>query len=118
MMHNTKEMEIEVGDVVLIKVEEKNKRKCSIEILRELFKDKDDVMCGVKVQTPKSQIERPIQYLHRLEVHSNMETSTSQFKNTSHKKLNVDAKEYRPPKTAAGLDEMCTSNIVAEQSDE
>ena len=34
-MHNTKEMKIEVEDVALIKVEEKEKRKWSIGIVEE-----------------------------------------------------------------------------------
>ena len=49
MMHNTKDMMIEVGDVVLIKSEEKNKGKWSIEIVEELYKGKDDVIRGVKL---------------------------------------------------------------------
>ena len=38
MVHNTKEMKIEVGDVVLINGEEKNKGKWSIGIVEELHK--------------------------------------------------------------------------------
>ena len=57
MMHNTKEMKIEVGDVVLIKGEEKNKGKWIIGIVEELYKGKDNVISGVKLQTPKSHIE-------------------------------------------------------------
>ena len=49
MMHNTKEMKIEVGDVVVIKGQEKNKGKWSIEIVEELYKGKDDVIRGVKL---------------------------------------------------------------------
>ena len=60
MMHNTKEMKIEVGDVVLIKGEEKNKGKWSIRIVEELYKGKDDVIRSVRLRTPKSHIERSI----------------------------------------------------------
>ena len=60
MMHNTREMKIEVGDVALIKGEEKNKGKRSIGIVGELYKGKDDVIRGIKLRTPKSHIERPI----------------------------------------------------------
>ena len=49
MMHNTKAMKIEVGDVVVIKGEEKNKGKWSIGIVEELYKGKDDVIRGVKL---------------------------------------------------------------------
>ena len=60
MIHNTKEMKIEVGDVVLIKGKEKNKGKWSIRIVEELYKGKDDVIRSVRLRTPKSHIERSI----------------------------------------------------------
>ena len=60
MMYNTKEMKIKVGNVVLIKGEEKNKGKCSTGIVEELYKGKDDVIRGINLRTPKSHIERPI----------------------------------------------------------
>ena len=43
-----------------------------------------------------------------------MEKSTSKSKNEIHKKLNVDAREYRSRRTAAAT----TRDVVAEQSDE
>ena len=60
MMNNIKEMKIEVGDMVLIKGEEKNKGKWNIRIVEELYKGKDNVMRGVTLRTQKSHIERPI----------------------------------------------------------
>lgn len=54
MMHNIKEMKTEVEEVVLIKGEEKNKGKQSIDIR------------GAKMRTPKQRIKRPTQYLYPL----------------------------------------------------
>ena len=59
-------------------------------IVEELFRDKGDAKRIVKLEAPKSHIEGPIQYLYPLELHCDMKKS----KNTSHKKLNIDAKEY------------------------
>lgn len=42
-MHNTKEMKIEVGYVVLTKGDEKNKGKWSIGLVEELYQFEDDV---------------------------------------------------------------------------
>ena len=53
MTHNTKEMRIEVGDAVIIKSDEKSKGKWSIGIVEELYKDKDAVIRGVRLRTPK-----------------------------------------------------------------
>ena len=105
MMDNTKEMKIEVGDVALITGEEKSKGKWNIGIVEELYKSKDDIIRSVKLRIPKSHIERPIQHLYPLELHCDIEKSTSKSKNISHKKLNVDAKEYRPQRTAAAIAE-------------
>ena len=55
MMHNAREMKVEVGDVVLIKGEEKKKKAkkgtWSIGIVDKLYKGKDDVIRGVKLGT-------------------------------------------------------------------
>ena len=59
-----------------------------------------------------------MQHLYPLELHCNIEKSTSKFKNTSHKNLNADAKESRPRRTVAPIAEMRTRDIIAEQSDE
>ena len=118
MMHNTKAIKIEVGDVVLIKGNEKNKGKWSIGIVEELHKSKDNAIRGFKLRTPKSNTERTNQHLYPLELHCDMEKLTSTSKNTSHKELNVDSKEYRPRRTAAAIAEIRTKDIVAEQSDE
>ena len=86
LMHNTKEMMIEVEDVVLSKGEEKNKGKWSIEIVEELYKGKDDVIRGVKLRTPKLDIERLIHCLYPFELHCDMEKSKCKSKDTGHKK--------------------------------
>ena len=62
-------------------------------------------------------MEGPIQYLCLLKLHCDMEKSKSKSRNTRHKKLNVDAKEYRPQRTAAAIDEMRTRSTVAEQDE-
>ena len=112
MMHNTKATKMEVGDVFLIKGKEKNKGKWSIGIVEELYKGKGGIICDVELRTPKSNIERPVQHLYPLVSTPFVSPITS--KNTSHKKLNVDAKEYRPRRTAATIPEMPTRDVVAE----
>ena len=94
-MHNTKKMKIEVGDVVFIKREKKNKGKWSIRIVEDLCMGKDDEIRGVMLLKSQSHIERPIQYFYPLKLHCDMEKSRSKSKNKSYKKLNVDAKKYK-----------------------
>ena len=47
-----------------------------------------------------------------------MEKLTSKSKNTSYKKLKVDAKEYTPQGTVAAIIDIRTRDIIAEKSDE
>ena len=63
MLHNTKEIKIEVRDVVLIKGEEKKKRKWNIRIEEELYKGKT-MSYAVSGYEHQSHIERPIQHLY------------------------------------------------------
>lgn len=100
-------MKIQLGSVVLIKGDEKNKEKGSIRILEELLKrEKDNVIHGVKLQTPKSQIKRPYQYLYPLEQHCDREKPTSKSKSTSPKKQVSPAKQYKPRITATTIPKM------------
>ena len=96
MMHSAKEIKIELGEVVLIKSEEKKKGKLTIGIVETFFISKGNV---IRV----SDIERPTQYLLSLEIHCNTEKSTSMSKNTSYKKLNVDSKEYMTTKNSSSF---------------
>ena len=50
IMHSTNKMKIEVGDVVFIKREKKNKGKWSIEIVEDLCMGKADEIRGVRLQ--------------------------------------------------------------------
>ena len=86
--------------------------------MEELFKGKDDVIRGIKLRTPRSHMDRPIQYLYPLELHWDMEKLTSKSKNTSYKKLKVDAKEYTPQGTVAAIVDIRIRDIIAEKSDE
>ena len=61
-------MEIVIGDVVLIKGDDKHRGKWNIGIVEELYKGKDSVIRAVKLRSRKTYIERPIQFLYPLEL--------------------------------------------------
>ena len=61
-------MEIAIGDVVLIKGDDKHKGKWNIGIVEELCEGKDSVIRAVKLRSKKTYIERPIQFLYPLEL--------------------------------------------------
>ena len=53
-------MEIAIGDVVMIKGDDKNRGKWNIGIVEELYEGKDNVIRAVKLRSRKTHIERPI----------------------------------------------------------
>ena len=92
-----KENHLQIGDVVMVKGDEKNRGKWTLGVINSLIVDKNKVVRGAKLRTGKFDIERPIQFLYPLEL------SCSEFREngSTAKKLNVDAKEFRPKRRAA-----------------
>ena len=58
---------LEIGDVVIIRSEEKNRGKWPLGIVEELFKGRDGVVRAVKLRAGKTFLERAIQHLYPLE---------------------------------------------------
>ena len=68
MKNNERHMKIAIGDVALIKGDEKYRVKWNISIAEELYKGKDNVIRAVKLRSRKTYIERSIQFLYPLEL--------------------------------------------------
>ena len=60
MENNQRHMEIAIGDVVLIKGDNKHRGKWNIGIAEELYEGKDNVIRAVKRRSRKTYTERPI----------------------------------------------------------
>ena len=57
-----------VGDVVILKTDEKSRGKWPLGTIEELIVGKDGVVRAAKVRTRKNQLERAIQHLFPLEL--------------------------------------------------
>ena len=57
-----------VGDVVIIRSEDKNRGKWPLGVLEELFEGRDGKVRAVKLRAGKTLLERPIQHLYPLEL--------------------------------------------------
>ena len=88
MLHQTKEMQISIGHIALIKEEEKHMGKWNIGIVEKLYQGKDGVIRATGLKTSKSYIEHPIQYLYLLELHCDIEKQPSSV-NTNTSTLHV-----------------------------
>ena len=103
MQHKTKAVNINVGDVVMIKGESKKKGRWKIGIISELFQGKDDQIRGAWVKTPSGYLDRLIQLLYPLELHCSGYKIKSKQHESDKKKLNVKAKEFRPKRTTGAI---------------
>ncbi|KAK3742809.1 hypothetical protein QZH41_002738 [Actinostola sp. cb2023] len=68
MKSNARETTLKPGDVMIIKSDERNRRKWKLGIVDQLFEGRDGVVRGVRLRAGKSYLERPIQHLYPLEV--------------------------------------------------
>ena len=86
-----------------------------MEWLASFAGDKDGVIRAVGLRTSKSYIERPIDYLNKLELHCDVEKQSSSLnRNTS--TFDANAKEYRPRCTAATTAEIRMKDINVDKS--
>ena len=69
MTHKTKVAKIDIGNVVMIKREDKRRRKQKIAVVKELYQGEDKETQSVQVKTAKRCLERPIKLLYTVEIH-------------------------------------------------
>ena len=61
---------VKVGDVMIIKGDEKNRGKWKLGIVNEVFPGRDGVVRGVRLRAGKSYLDRAVQHLYPLELSS------------------------------------------------
>lgn len=93
--HGGKSSKIEVGDVVIVRSDERNRAKWPLGIVVKLFPGKDGVVRAVKLRAGKAYLERPIQHLFPLE----LSCDKQQQKPARH--LNLETPPFRPRRDAA-----------------
>ena len=68
MKNNQRYMEIAVGDIALIKGDNKHRGKWNIVIVEQLCEGKDNIIRAVKLRSKETYIEQPLHYLYPLEL--------------------------------------------------
>lgn len=94
--HRDKKCSLAVGDVVIIKSSERNRNSWPLGIVECLIEGRDGTVCGARLRTGWSHIERPIQHLYPLELSCNIEDDR---RNTT--ALDPRATAFRPRRDAA-----------------
>ena len=73
MEHKTKEMNVKLGDVVLIQDAERNREKWNMGMVVKLFQGRDGVVRAVGLRGGKAFLERAVQHLFPLELFCDQE---------------------------------------------
>ncbi len=68
MKHQSKDSNIAVGDVVLIKSEDRNRDQWPMGIVERLFEGKDSIVRTVPLKSGRDNLEQAIQHLYPLEL--------------------------------------------------
>ncbi|XP_078345136.1 uncharacterized protein LOC144667518 [Oculina patagonica] len=95
LKHPGKPCTLAVGDVVILKSEDKNRGKWPLGIVQELYPGRDGVVRAVKLRSGKSFLERAVQHLYPLEL------SSDSVARAPSRVLNADATVFRPRRQAA-----------------
>ena len=99
-----------VGDVVILKTDEKSRGKWPLGIIEELIVGKDGVVRAAKVRTGKNQLERAIQHLFPLELSCDRRSEEVQ--------LNPEAESFKPKRQAAQNAGQRIREIIQEEDGE
>lgn len=108
LKHNGKQVVLQVGEVVLIKSDQKDCGKWRIGIVEKLFPGRHRVVRAVKLRAGNSYLERPVQHLYPLELSCDIKTTEPEVA------LNVSAPEFTPKRTAPKV----ARNRIAEIAEE
>ena len=109
----SKDCNLRVGEVVIIRGDEKNRNQWKLGIVQEFIKGKDGIIRGAKLRAGKSCLERPVQHLYPLELSCDKPTEFERGRSV----LNPEASAWRPRRDAAVAAELRVKNIVEAEDD-
>ena len=102
--HREKGNTIEIGDVMMIKGDERVRAKWKIGIVTKLIIGKDKVVRGAKLRAGKDHLERAVQHLYPLELNCDRSESGKI-------ELSPKAEVFRPRRNAAIVSEQRTRDV-------
>ena len=103
LKHKSKDANIQVGDVVIIKGDEKNRAHWKTGIVVELFTGRDGVIRAAKLRAGKSYLERAVQQLYPLELTCDWAKGGIATNNPTRQPRDVSIRRKRDAAVAARL---------------
>lgn len=113
LKHSQKPCALDVGDVVIIQSEERNRGKWSLGVIEELYPGRDGIIRAAKLRAGKSYLERAVNHLYPLE----LSCDKSRPYIPERKQLNPVAPEFRPVRNAAAAAKLRIRDIAQEQDE-
>ena len=108
LKHSRKPCALNVGDVVIIQSNERNRGKWALGVIEELFPGRDGIIRAPKLRAGKSYLERAVNHLYPLELSCDR---------SQPKQLNPVALEFRPVLNAAAAAKLRIQDIAQEQDE-
>ena len=109
LQHHGRTNKLTIGDVMIIKGDQKNRSHWKLGIVSDLIKGKDGIVRGAKLRAGNTTLERAVQHLYPLELQCNS-SHEKPTPDTGRKQLNVEAREFRPKQDAAVAARMRIAN--------
>ena len=110
LSHNGKSNSVSIGNVMLIKGDEKNRSKWKLGIVIDLVVGKDENVRGAILKTVNGNLERAVQHLYPMELNCEVTPKRNE--------LNAEASEFRSKRTAALVSELLTDNQILNEEEE
>ena len=112
LKHSARPFALTVGEVVLIKSEDRNRGSWRMGIVKDLMPGRDGVVRVVKLRASKNYLERAVQHLYPLELSCNRTVEATQAT------LDAQAPAFRPRRDAATPAGLRIQELAQEQSDQ
>ena len=109
MTHKEKELTLNVGDVVVIKGDERNRAHWKTGIVENLIRGKDGVVRGARLIAGKDRLERAVDHLYPLEL-------TCDASRISKQTLDPAADVFRPRRNASAIARILTHDQLENEN--
>jgi len=100
LQHHGKTNALKIGDVMLIKGDERNKGHWKLGIVKELIKGRDGIVRGAKLRTGNAILERAVQHLYPMKLQCD-DALENESRASQDKRLHAEVEGFRPRRDAA-----------------
>ena len=101
LAHKVSKFQPQVGDVVIIKTDNKNRGTWPLAVVSATYPGKDGIIRAVELKTAHGRLERPVQHLYPLEITYDKDTAAFSPRQAPSVQLDPSVPAFRPRRDAA-----------------